>query len=149
MAGAGQDLRQIRHRIAHSRCAPASRTLSVAAPGHTSRHDNGLWAGPYQPSARVRVTAPMVREILLAAGLTEHQPGTAGFLITDQPDGRIRVEPAPAAGESAPQRDAEHFRLERLRSLHREAVDRSCVIKEVDGLAYLLAPESLPQADPA
>ena len=118
-------------------------------PGRASRHDNGLWAGPYQPSARVRVTAPMVREILLAAGLTEHQPGTAGFLITDQPDGRIRVEPASAAGQSAPQRDAEHFRLERLRSLHREAVDRSCVIKEVDGLAYLLAPESLPQADPA
>jgi hypothetical protein len=28
---------------------------------------------PYQPPARVRVTAPMVRGILLAAGPTEHQ----------------------------------------------------------------------------
>jgi len=42
----------------------------------------------------------MVRDILLAAGLTEHQPGTEGFLITEQPDGRIRVEPPPAGSAS-------------------------------------------------
>jgi len=57
-------------------------------------------AEPYQPPARVRVTAAMVRDILLAAGLTEHQPGTEGFLITEQPDGRIRVEPPPAGSAS-------------------------------------------------
>ena len=62
--------------------------------------DSGLWAEPYQPPARVRVTAPMGACILLTAGLTEHQPGTEGFLITEQPGGRIRVEPAPAAGQS-------------------------------------------------
>lgn len=34
--------------------------------------DHGLWAEPDQSPARVRVTAAMVRGILLAAGLTEH-----------------------------------------------------------------------------
>jgi hypothetical protein len=88
----------------------------------------------------------MVRDILLAAGLTEHQPGTEGFLITEQPDGRIRVEPAPAAGQPAAGPDAERSRMERLRSLYRQALDRPCVVQEVDGLAYVLAPESRPQA---
>jgi hypothetical protein len=64
--------------------------------------DNGLWAEPYQSPARVRVTAPMVRGILLASGLAEHQPGTEGFLITEQPHGRIRVEPAPRGTLNVP-----------------------------------------------
>jgi hypothetical protein len=111
--------------------------------------DRGLWAEPYQSPPRVRVTAAMVREILLAAGLTEYQPGTEGFLITGQPDGRVRVEPASAVGQPGAARAAEGQRLERLRGEYREALDRSCVVEEVDGLAYVLAPESLPRIGPA
>jgi hypothetical protein len=119
-------------------------TTDIGRVIHLDR-DNGLWAEPYQPPARVRVTAAIVRDILLGAGLTEHQPGTEGFRITEQPDGRIRVEPAPAAGQPTAGPDAERSRLEGLRGHYRQALDRSCVVQEVDGLAYVLAPESRPQ----
>jgi hypothetical protein len=35
--------------------------------------------------------------------------------------------------------------MERLRGQYRQALDRSCVVREVDGLAYVLAPDSVPR----
>jgi hypothetical protein len=51
--------------------------------------------------------------------------------------------PLPALA-SPPGPDAERSRLEKFRGQCRQALDRSCVVQEVDGLAYVLAPESRP-----
>jgi hypothetical protein len=81
--------------------------------------------------------------IWVSTGQAGHQPGAEGLIIAEQPDGRIRVEPA-RIDPSAPWTDAQRTRLERLRCRYRQALGRSRVVQEVDGLAYVLAPESLP-----
>lgn len=50
-----------------------TRTTDTGRVIHLDR-DQGLWAEPYQPPARGHVTVALVRDVLLAAGLAEHQP---------------------------------------------------------------------------
>jgi hypothetical protein len=106
--------------------------------------DHRLWAEPYQSPARVRVTAAIARGTLLTAGLTGHQPGTRGFRITAQPDGRIKAGPALAAAQPAAGPDAGRSRLETLRGQYRQAPGRSGVVQKAGGLACAPAPESRP-----
>jgi hypothetical protein len=76
-----------------------TRTTGIGRVIHLDR-DNGLWAEPYQSPIWVRVTAAMVRDIPLAAWLTEHQPGTEGFphlrAARRQDQGRARADRRPA-----------------------------------------------------